>query len=128
MKSKNYVELIGTLKEQPILRKTALNNKDFSVFTIIIEANYQGKTTYEYVGCQGWGDYTNFMKGEEVALNGRLRSWSNEVNGVKTYGMRVVVDKMNSTFKPEPAHDAPLPNIEVDQPTINTTEDDILWD
>lgn len=94
----NKVYLIGRLVDNPVLRYTA-NKIPVASYTIAINNGYGDKQETDYINTTTWGksgEFVNkyFIKGQPIAVVGRLKNKNYESNGVKHYGMEVVTEEI----------------------------------
>lgn len=94
----NKVHLIGRLVDNPVLRYTA-NKIPVASYTIAINNGYGDKQETDYINTTTWGksgEFVNkyFVKGQPIAVVGRLKNKNYESNGVKHYGMEVVTEEI----------------------------------
>lgn len=116
----NKVCLLGRLVRDPELRFAAGSGKAVSRFTVAI--NRPGKdTNSDFISCVAFGKTAeiisqNFLKGNQIAITGSIRTGSYEKDGVKKYTTDIWVDgfdfigSKNSTSEqgaPEPIADDP---------------------
>ena len=94
----NKVHLIGRLVDNPVLRYTT-NKIPVASYTIAINNGYGDKQETDYINTTTWGksgEFVNkyFVKGQPIAVVGRLKNKNYESNGVKHYGMEVVTEEI----------------------------------
>lgn len=94
----NKVHLIGRLVDNPVLRYTS-NTTPVASYTIAINNGYGDKQETDYINITTWGksgEFVNkyFVKGQPIAVVGRLKNKNYESNGVKHYGMEVVTEEI----------------------------------
>ncbi|MBQ3298603.1 MAG: single-stranded DNA-binding protein [Bacilli bacterium] len=94
----NKVHLIGRLVDNPVLRYTT-NKTPVASYTIAINSGYGEKQETDYINTTTWGksgEFVNkyFVKGQPIAVIGRLKNKNYESNGVKHYGMEVVTEEI----------------------------------
>lgn len=94
----NKVHLIGRLVDNPVLRYTT-NKTPVASYTIAINSSYGEKQETDYINTTTWGksgEFVNkyFVKGQPIAVIGRLKNKNYESNGVKHYGMEVVTEEI----------------------------------
>ena len=94
----NKVHLIGRLVDNPVLRYTT-NKTPVASYTIAINNGYGDKQETDYINTTTWGksgEFVNkyFVKGQPIAVVGRLKNKNYESNGVKHYGMEVVTEEI----------------------------------
>ena len=108
----NKVHLIGRLVDNPVLRYTS-NTTPVASYTIAINNGYGDKQETDYINITTWGksgEFVNkyFVKGQPIAVVGRLKNKNYESNGVKHYGMEVVTEEIEFVgYKKEETKEEP---------------------
>ena len=97
----NRVELIGRLTKDTELKYTK-NDMAVATFTIAINRQYKGDSgeqETDYITCKAFGKRAELIgkyckKGDQVAVEGSIRTGSYEKDGQKHYTTEVVIDNI----------------------------------
>ena len=124
----NRVELIGRLTKDTELRYTK-SNMAISTFTIAINRQYKGNSgeqETDYITCKAFGKRAELIgkcckKGDQVAIEGSIRTGSYEKDEQKHYTMEVVIDNI-AFLTPKPKEK----KVE-EEPTINEPLNDKIF-
>ncbi|WP_424526572.1 single-stranded DNA-binding protein [Spiroplasma endosymbiont of Glossina fuscipes fuscipes] len=93
----NRVSLVGRITRDLEL-KNSVNNKPFVAFTLAVNNNFNDQASF--ISCFAWNKTAENMarylkKGSLIALDGRLQTRSNNVNGQMTTIMQVVAETVS---------------------------------
>ena len=95
----NKVVIVGRMVKNPDLRFTPGNGNAVSRFTVAVNRQFKKDET-DFISCVAFGKQAEtisqyFVKGQQIALSGSIRTGSYEKDGVKHYTTDVVVESFD---------------------------------
>ncbi len=114
----NKAILIGRLTKDPELRFTAGNGVPVATFTLAVDRNFtnqQGEREADFIPIVVWRKLaeicaSNIIKGQQVAVSGRIqtRSWEGN-DGKRRWTTEIVADEVKFLSKPSSSTSAGTP-------------------
>lgn len=97
----NKVCLIGRLVRDPYMNQTG-TQKTCAHFTLAVDGfpNAKGEKHADFIPVTAWDKLAEIIgkycvKGKQISVVGRLRTWRREVNGETRYEIEVVAEQMD---------------------------------
>lgn len=101
----NQLVLVGRLTKDPEIKELESGKKVANI-TIAVQRPYKnsdGVYESDFIDCSLWDDkvqiVSNYIKGDGVAIKGRLQTYSYEKeNGEKAYKLNVIADSISCLY------------------------------
>ncbi len=98
----NNVILLGRLTKTP--EKKYINNRSVINIVIAVRRKYQNNGEHEtdFISCEAWGHNADFIckyfkKGDNICINGEIRTDSYTKDGKKKYVTKILVNSVYFT-------------------------------
>ena len=97
--NKNYFELVGRVSKEPEMSYSNDGNTAITVFNVAVNTGFGEKQTVDYFRVKCFKTLAENTKkylevGQECLIEGRLKTWKQEKDGVTKYGIDLIANNI----------------------------------